>query len=378
MKKLWILFCCTAFLFAQGSLREKLGTGSEALHVAGEMRAGFIKSDGFDGTYAIGGHFHLYTKRLHGVQAGVSLYGVSDLGLNGQNPDFFAERKNFVFPSLAYISYVYKDLELKGGRFSLQTPHADDDDIRMVPNFFEGAKITYSLPSLHFEAGYITKMAGWENGGKPQDFRSLNAVLGSNVDIDGFWYGGVGYEEEMYQAQVWGYAIQNVANVVYTEASIAKKIRNIDVHIALQLDIARSAGAKAAGSIHSQTAGALVEAGYDSLTLSAAWNKEYGKSASMFSFGGGPYFTSMEDLTIDALGSKSARSYTFGANYAYKKSEFGLMYGEFKDSQNFYAKESDVYALLSLPWQLTSEIVYAHIQENTNRDIFRVIVKRSF
>lgn len=378
MKRVSVLFYCTVLLYAQESLREKLGAGSEALHVRGEMRAGFIKSDGFDSTYALGGHIHLDTKRSHGLRAGVSLYGVSDLGSNGQNPDFFADTKNFVFLSQAYLSYLYKDVEIKGGRISLQTPHADGDDTRMVPNFFEGVKLIYSFASWQFEGGYITKMAGWGNGGKPQNFRAFDEVLGTNADVDGFWYVGVAYEKEAYQAQVWGYAIQNVANVLYTEARATTRIGNIDVHIALQLDIARGTGAKAMGYIHTQTGGALVELGYDNLTLSAAWNREFGKSAAMSSFGGGPYCTSMEELSIDTVGSKSARSYTFGTNYRYRESEFGLMYGEFKDSQNFYAKESDLYALLDLPWRLTSEIVYAHIQDTINKDIFRVILKRSF
>ena len=380
MKKLIALSIGVKILFAQESLRSSLGEDLYVQHMYGEMRAGWIEASTSDTTLAIGGHIHFNTPTYKGSKVGLSFYTVNDFGLGPKdtNEDFFGiDKKGYTFVSEAYVEYSGA-WDIKIGRQNLETPHADSDDIRMVPNYFEAAVARGDLWGAKIEVGYITRMGGWENGGKPAKFMRLSEVFGIERKTKGAAYVGVQGNFASLDLSVWGYHIDDMANVLYLKAAKKLDWGSVQQHFALQLDIARSCKDKLLGPIHSKTAGIISQTTYQGWTLTLAANKEDGKSGAMASFGGGPFFTSMEELTIDALASQNAKSYVAGVEYSSKGHTFGLMAGRFYDDRAFDAKEYDLYANVSLPYGFEAELVYAKIEESVDRHIARCILKRSF
>ncbi len=358
---------------AQDSLRTKLGAGNYLAHLNGELRLGTIKSSGSDTTFALGGHLHFDTPEYHGLMAGVSFYGVSDLGVTPDRPneEFFGSKgQGGLFVSQAFVAYKHKNFELEGGRLSLDTPHADSDDIRMVPNFFEGVLARYE-GEVKVTLGHLSKMAGWESGGDIYRFKPLYEVAGTPKQ-NGITLAGLEYEE----FALWLYRIDEIADVAYAQGSWQWG----EITLSLQLDMANDIAEALAGTIQSRTAGILVEYSHDALAVSVSCNKEFGDTGSMWSFGGGPFFTSMEDLTIDALGSSDALASTIGVEYCFGSVSIGAMYGVFK-SDPVEAKEADLYASWEIDQNMKAQLLYAgvdNIKGYEDKDIFRVLLNYSF
>jgi len=214
------------------TVRSVLGKADTALHTKGQIRAGYItfKEDKRERTngYALGGHFHFYTDRWNGLMIAASAYTVLDLGINQNpnhtNPDFFdADGKSFIMLSKAFIDGRWDNTEIKLGRQALDTPMADSDDIRMVPNFFQAYTLTNTdIENVTFTAGFIDRMAGWENGVDASKFANIGEVLGTEK-IDGVYYAGMMYDAvEDLSLNLWYYHYDNIANVFYAEAGYEK------------------------------------------------------------------------------------------------------------------------------------------------------------
>ena len=368
-----LLFSLALALMAQESLRTKLGADNYLAHLNGELRLGAIKSSGSDTTFALGGHLHFDTPEYRGLMAGVSFYGVSDLGVAPDRPneEFFGSKgRGDIFVSQAFLEYKYENFKLEGGRLSLDTPHADSDDIRMVPNFFEGVLAKYE-GDVKVTLGHLSKMAGWESGGDIYRFKPLYEVAGTPKQ-NGMTFAGLEYEE----FALWLYRIHQIADVAYAQGSWQWE----KITLSLQLDMANDIAEALAGTIQSRTAGILVEYSHDVLVVSVSCNKEFGDTGSMWSFGGGPFFTSMEDLTIDALEASDALAYTIGVEYDFGGVHVGGMYGNFK-SDPVEAKETDLYASWELGQKMEAQLLYAGVDNAKgyeDKDIFRILLNYSF
>ncbi|BAF69916.1 OprD family outer membrane porin [Nitratiruptor sp. SB155-2] len=379
MKKFFASILFIASLYADVSLREKLGEHSPFDHINGEVRAGYIDATGFDPTFAIGGHLHLDTKYYNGFRAGLAVYTLQDLGLNGNNPNsefFGSSQKQFTFLSQAYINYRYRNFSLCYGRFSLDTPHMDSDDIRMVPNYFEGFKGEWKKDAFKIQAGYITKMAGWENGGKIENFEPLSQVIGLANDKD-MAFIGFSLSTDTYYADIWTYHMQDIASIVYSEIGTEFAIDKIQYHLAIQWDRAWDSADALVGPIDSSTLGFLVDVGWKEWTLHGAYNKELGTTASMWSFGGGPFFTSMEFMTIDALTGAHPDSYMTGISYTTENVDIGIMHANFEDNIDDI-EENDIYCIWQLPYEIECEAVAAFINDTDNNTIFRLRIRKGF
>jgi len=172
------------------SVRGIVGSFDPLEHSKGQIRAGYITLSPDVGTrssdYALGGHYHFDTKRWHSLKLGASVYTVLNMGIN-QNPDhingdfFDAEQKSFLLLSKVFLDGKWGNTEIKLGRQSLDTPHADSDDIRMIPNFFEAYTISNNdIKDLTLSAGYINRMAGWENAVNARKFIDVGETIASN------------------------------------------------------------------------------------------------------------------------------------------------------------------------------------------------------
>ena len=123
------------------SIRGILGNANPIKHMRGQLRAGYItlKEENTDKTsaYGLAGHILFDSKKWYGFSVGTSAYTVLNPNKNTTeiNTDYFdADNESFLLISEAYVHGQWDNTELKFGRQILDTPHADSDDIRLIPN----------------------------------------------------------------------------------------------------------------------------------------------------------------------------------------------------------------------------------------------------
>jgi len=342
------------------SVRGIMGENDPIVHTRGQVRAGYItfSEEGTSRTkaYALGGHYHFDTKRWNGLSVGLSAYAVLNLGTNQNplqlNPDFFDnEGDSFVQLTEAYLDGKWGNTELKLGRQILNTPHADSDDIRMIPNYFEAYTLSNTdIPDLTLNIGHIHKMAGWENGVDASSFVNIGQTLGTD-NMDGVYYASASYEAiEDLSLSLWYYHYADIANVLYAEAGYALYASEVlDVTVGLQYDMSKQTGAVLLGQQDANTFGASVE--FDSKSVGVhllmAYNKDSGDTgASSLNLGGGALFTSMEDQTLDAMG-QAGEAWVVGLGYHFDGVDglnVGVAYGRFTadNASSYETNELDV------------------------------------
>ena len=365
------------------SIRSILGAYDPVEHTKGQIRAGYINF-AEDGTpdaraYALAGHFHLYTKRWNGFMVGVEAYAVLNSGINQEsrtiNGDFFDEDgKSFILLSQVYLDGKWGNSEIKLGRQILDTPHADSDDIRMMPNYFEAYTFTNTeFDDLTLSAGLINKMAGWENGVNSQEFVNIGETLEAGQDIDGVYYAAVIYEGiKDLSLNLWYYHYNDIANVIYAEMGYSHELStNTTLTLGLQYDGSHESGAALLGKQDAQTYGISAETTFEDLgiTVLAAYNQDNGDTGAMgLSLGGGAFFTSMEDQTLDALGT-SGSAWVIGAGYNFENMGidglvFGMAYGNFEadNAALYHANETD--AILEYQWdeKISATAAYTSVE----------------
>jgi hypothetical protein len=121
----------------------------------------------------------------------------------------------------------------------------------------------------------------------------------------------------------------------------------------------------------------------------AAYNQDRGDSGAMaLSLGGGPFFTSMEDQTLDAIEAEGsawmiAAGYHFSA-IGIEGLNAGIAYGNFKakESSVYESKEVDVVLDYTMNENLTLAAAYASVKfdagNDPDRNQFRMIAQYNF
>ena len=369
------------------TVRGVVGNNNPLMHTRGQVRAGYIyfneDSVPTNSAYALAGHIHFDTKRWYGFQVGLSAYGVLNLATNQNplnvNPDFFdAHGDSFAQLTEAYLDGKWGETEVKLGRQILDTPHADSDDIRMIPNYFEAYTITdNSIENLTLSAGYITKMAGWENGVDAQKFVNIGETFGIS-DIDGILYTSAKYEGlKDVSLSVWYYNYQDIANIFYAEVGYEKSFNYYTFTLGLQYDSSKESGKAKLGKQDAKTYGISMELSLENsgTHFLAAYNKDNGTTgATGLSLGGGALFTSMEDQTLDAVG-MAADAWILGAGYHFSAISMdgldaGIAFGKFTANNGslYSSKEIDIIIEYEINKQFSCTIAYADIDFKAGRD----------
>jgi len=382
------------------SVRSILSGYDPLEHTNGQLRAGYIHlaedTSPHNTAYAVAGHFHFYTQRWNGLMFGAEAYTVLNLGNNQNlNNDFFdANGESFILISQAYLDGKWGNTEVKLGRQSLDTPHADSDDIRMMPNYFEAYRVTNTdVSDLTLSAGFIHRMAGWENGVDSSEFVNIGETLGTGREVDGVYYASASYEGiRDLSLSLWYYGYHDIANVLYAEAGYSYDLsKQISLILGLQYDGSQETGAALLGKQDAHTYGISLETNFADIgvTILAAYNQDNGDTGAMgLSLGGGPLFTSMEDQTLDALGTAGS-AWIIGAGYDFGKLgvdnlTFGVAYGSFKadDSSVYQSREIDAVLEYNFNDVISASAAYASVDFKVNSmedyDQFRVIANYNF
>ena len=345
--------------------------------VSGQIRsvyAGYDRKIGYnDYATAIGGQLKYELASFNGFNAGFAAVTSQDINFaTGSNDKHNSELSSvlgdYTELSEAYINYKYEGLNLRIGRQTLDTPLADSDDIRMIPNTFEAYMATYELSNFIFTAGNLQKWQGVDAGlGYDEDIR-----LDSNwIDTgdNGTWLGGVTYSGAV-DANAWYYDIDNDIDRVkatYLDFGTGYEFsKDLIFHANLQQlneqDISGS-------SVEADIYGALVELEAYGFGFNVAYNYSAGNAGkSTFSgIGGGTMYTSMDTMIIDEVTyNGDATALVSGVIYQIDNFAFLYAYGDFKgytkeDSSNNALKAHIVEQDIGFEYNVNDEFVVAAI-----------------
>ena len=382
------------------SIRGILGNNDPIGHIHAQARAGYIRlqdDTASDNTaYGLAGHVHFDSKQWHGLSVGASAYASINPSQNNNrldiNGDFFdANGDSFALITEAYLHGEWEHTELKFGRQILDTPHADSDDIRLIPNYFEAYTLTNTdITALTLTAGYIRKMAGWENGVDSSEFVNIGETLGTD-NINGVFYAAGLYDGiKDLSLSLWYYYYADIANIVYAEAGYtAHASKYLDITFGLQYDASWYTGNALLKEQDARTLGVSVELVSENIGLHVLMAYNNGSTgASGLSLGGGALFTSMEDQTLDAM-EHSGKSYIFGLGYHFKAMGIvglnaEIAYGSFKaDNAKLYDVE-EIDAILEYTFNESFSMVMAYANINSKIELLtdysqvRVIANYNF
>lgn len=322
------------------------------LTLKGNLRTGYIylKEDNSlsKQSKATGGNIGFRTKNIFpGIVADVSFYAIEALGTSNTNDDFNIKAgdstPSYGFIGKSKITGTFGNHKFRLGRQELSMPHSDSDHIRMVPNLFEAYRYAYK-DFIHI--GQIKSMAGWENAGDNSQFINIHEVLKITNEHNRTINKGatvIHFEDTLFnnsfEYTVFDYIIHDALNIVYLQANYKHKLsENMTLKFSGQYNSNRSTDPFIMENISynafdSDLVGYLASLKMETITLMLAMNKVSGSNAPLRSLGGGPYFTSMEDSTIDAIGDNDARSKMFSLHYDAHKLAPGLyldyFYGTF-------------------------------------------------
>jgi len=306
------------------------------------------------------------------IKGHLGVFGVLGTGFNRRydeniHADFFNRHKDgYLLLGEAVLTLSYKNFEAHLGRQNFDSPHFDGDDLRMVANLFEAYLFDYHLnEEFYFGTGVIREASGWENGGNSSNFISIGQALGGQEAP--VWLSWASYEEQDRSGNAWFYFIPNHLAILYGELMYRDKFStDIAYNLGFQYEWGQDIGAAHLGEINAHTLGAMFAVSAYDFTLTAAYNQNFGNTGAMASVGGGPFFTSLEDQTLDAVTGKDTHSLLLSMEYALSSSvDTGIAFGEFKAANKKIYHTQELNFFVNYNWQdkITTELMYALIED---------------
>ena len=361
---------------------------------SGDIRLAYINQNNVGGANsdatALGGELKYETAKFYHTSLALSTFisqKISPLSGNIDkdelNLDFFdSDGYSFAYLGEAYIDYNHKNLDIRVGRQKLDTPLSDKDDIRMVSNSFEALSVGYGgIKDFVFMASYITKWAGYDSGGDISAFKDMPGDIdasgehGSHTYIAGIMNSSI----ENLELQVWYYDFDKMAGVLYGDAVYESSYNdNIPLSFALQYGhYNEKSSSLVAGDVY----GATFSTGYSKFNIALAYNNVNTQSGKIvvLGYGGGPYFTSMEEMTIDAI--SNAQAYVVSADIELVKDiTLSYAFGHFdgKDGgADVEYEEHDIVLAYQFYEKIDIEASYAGVSDKKNSGSSDTGYKRS-
>lgn len=370
MKKLVYICLTTSLLFAQdnvviedretsfrksidtfGKVDQKVVSGVKNFKqmfangkVTGQVRsiyAGYNqKKQGEVDTYAtaLGGMLKYELANFNGFHAGVAIRGSQDLGFatgttlqSKQNDELSSPKGSYIALSEAYLHYANHGFTIRLGRQKIDTPLADTDDTRMVPNTFEAYMLTYEYNKLLFTLGNIQQ---WQGAGAGLGYIDGIKQKTNWIDTEGSGTTMIGltYDEAL-KFKAWYYDIQkqdHASQASYFELGYHNfKDQKISVHASVQY--LHESEMKNSG-IKADIYGGVVEFIGFGAGLNIAYNKskKYPGKRSFSGIGGGSLYTSMDTMLLDAIANdREASALVLGLEYNMDALKFIYAYGDF-------------------------------------------------
>lgn len=345
--------------------------------VSGEIRLGYVNQDNDDATTnqnsAAGGHIMYETAAFNGISAGVGFYTThrieSKAGDGAGTGLFDSNDDSYSILGQAYVNVAMGNTNLKAGRQQIDTPYADSDDIRMIPNLFEAYVLSNTdLPDTTLIAAQVEKWSGVD-AGTPEKFEPLVAGADGVTMFAGV-YGGIPDTE----LSLWYYDVDQLTAIAYLEGATEVALGE-GMGLALGAQYANQSE-KSSSGVDGTVWGISAELGIESAgtTVMAAYNdisNDAGTSV-VNGFGGGPYMTSMDETTIEGLYDGSAWLAGVSVDLGMIGAEglsIGYAYGDFEDGNTGAAKEeyteSDITAEYAINDNLSALVIYTDMEHKT-------------
>ncbi|MEA1893206.1 MAG: OprD family outer membrane porin [Campylobacterota bacterium] len=329
------------------------------------------KSQDIGNTYAtaLGGMLKYELAEYNGFNAGVAFTTSNDMRFitgsrdeydslgnpiqRKQNDELSSSDGSYTQLAEAYINYNYENLNLRVGRQVLETPLADSDDVRMIPNSFEAYVATYNLNGIEIMAGNVQRWQGVDAG--------LDDGWVKTGE-DGTWFGGVSYSENL-EFNAWYYNITKFTNAAYVDIGYNYDInKDIQLHGALQyLHESELSDSGVKADIY----GALVELVAYGFGFNIAVDKakRHDAKESFSGTGGGSMFTSMDTMIIDEIAiDREAIAIVGGVVYEYDNFAFLYAYGDFNGKANSAGEKAHIVEQnIGLEYMLNEEFSVAAI-----------------
>lgn len=354
----------------------------------GYLRAGFIQTD-HDSATALGGSAGCKIKINQYINIHAAAFASFDPGINSNNDDniqgeFFNQKKDsYLIAGEAHLEISYNNFHANLGRQRLNSPFMDEDDLRIIPNLFEAYLLDYHLADeLLIGSGYIREAAGWENGANASQFISIGEALGGDSNhSNGAIVSWLDFNHDFFTNNTWFYYVPDHLTMLYTEFQYTQEIsENLSYNFGFQYNWGNDSGNDRFGHIDTHTFGVMTALTWTDLTLTASYNKTIGDTAALASIGGGPFFTSFEDQTLDAVEGSDSQSIMVGAEYSFiSEIAIGVMAGKFNaiDKTDYNKEELNLYLNYNWDDKVLAGVMYAIVNDlNDEPDMhqFRVIL----
>jgi hypothetical protein len=360
----------------------------EYAQVFGTLRLAWIDTDlrETDTTAtALGGSFGFDTASLFGLKLHVGAYISQKIALlnpsaSSLNPDYF-DSNGDAMTYVAEASFDYEDASLLAriGRVRMDTPYADSDDIRMAPNTFEGVWAEYEVSdSFKMQTYFLSQWAGFDSGENQDQFKPLY------IDAEGNkGWGGAGASllysfESDDEASLWYYHIDGMSDIVYGE--VAGHV-SISEHHHIEYGVqASSINELEHSNVSGEVIGVMAIVDYEQFFFGFAGNYAFVSEDKSITdgFGGGPYYTSLDESTIGFVSEQSlgvdilSSRIGVGVNFESLGIEgltCELVHGQIKstDEQEWF-KENDILLSYEEENRIALSAVFAnfHVQESKN------------
>lgn len=353
----------------------------ERNNCGGYLRTGFIQTDRQSAT-AIAGEFGCEYLLNPYIKVHVGIFASYDPGLNSDNDqniqgDFFNQKKDsYLIVGEAALTLSYKNFDAHLGRQHFDSPHLDGDDLRMISNLFEAYLLDYHhSDSLYLGAGFVREVSGWENGANASQFVSIGEGLGGKSN--GAWLSWINYQEGGFSTDSWFYLIPDHLSIFYTELIYSKELTDtLSYSLGFQYDWGHDIGNARLGHVNAHTFGIMAAIAWSDFTFTAAYNHNFGKTGAVTSIGGGPFFTSLEDQTLDAVSGTDTESSLLSIEYAVNEYiSLGSAVGQFNATTFSDYNKEELNIFININWKetLSTELMYAVTNDkNSEPDMHQI------
>jgi imipenem/basic amino acid-specific outer membrane pore len=378
MKKTVMMSLMAVVALSGASIDEAIKAGK----ASGQIRAVSISQDNSvdTDTYgtSLGGQLKYESGSWNDFKVGVAAYisqrvgfATGDTDQGKANNDLFANNaQSYAYVGEAYVDYTANDFSLRVGRQQIDTPFAQTDDIRMHPNTFEAAIATYGgFDKTTLVGGYVKRFAGYDSGNDISEFKRLDGVESRGAVV----FGATNESIENLVLQGWVYGIDNIANVIYVDTTYTIPV-NETIGVELSGQVGHF-GEKQSSTIDGNVYGIGANINIGMLTLGAAYNKTSNDNGKVISngFGGGPYYTSVEEMTID--GYEDVRAYKLSAEFdmadvGIEGLKLSTQYGNFTSApSDMKVKEIDFIAVYEISEAISAQVSYAMLQDKNKNTL---------
>ncbi|ASP48356.1 outer membrane porin, OprD family [Cognaticolwellia beringensis] len=317
---------------------------------SGRVRLGYISIDDEvnirEKSSAIGAELSYSSESWHGISGTGSLYTTQKLFHDDEGSFFGSDGDGYAILGQAYLQANVDNTEVKLGRFGFDSPHADMDDVRMVPNTFLGVLVTNAdITDTTIYAAHLAKSSG-VNSRKPEDFTSINRNDG--VNILGVVYQGF----ENIALQTWYYNANDLADLFYVEAAVEYDNFSFGAQFGKQSDTSNNDTGPDGDAY-----GILASYALNNFTFTTSYNHVSGTIIN--GFGGGPFYTNAADHTISGVLNQNALA--IGVDYSgIENLTIGLLNVAFDKGED----EIDLFVSYDFGNDMLLDFTYHHLHDD--------------